>query len=172
MFIVFDLDDTLANTDHRAHILDEEHESEEAKWNAFFAECHNDAPNIDVLNLFKMLHRAGETSYSKSPIIEIWTGRIETVRWDTVRWLAKYMPNIYHYQPMTDKNKSEDDGRVISGPPIRMRKADDFRKDTEIKGEWIEKYGKPDLVFDDRNKMVKWWREQGVTCCQVKESNF
>ena len=86
--------------------------------------------------------------------IEIWTGRSEKVRKKTEDWLITFLPGY------------------INCKALRMRGADDFRPDTEVKGDWIAQHGKPDLVFDDRNKVVEWWRCQGITCCQVKASDY
>ena len=148
MFIVFDLDDTLTDTTHRRHILEAEHESEEAKWDAFFEACDKDIPNTVLCELFAIL-----VSYDYNRI-EIWTGRSEKVREKTEAWLKEHFPTSIH------------------AGALRMRPDGDFREDTEIKGEWIEQHGSPALVFDDRNKMVEWWRDQGVTCCQVQNSDF
>ena len=147
MFIVFDLDDTLANNAHRHHILKAEHESDEVKWSTFFDACDKDEPVLEIVNLYQSLIWFGHK-------IEIWTGRSETVRDKTDHWLMSNLP-MYRYCNA-----------------LRMRAADDFRNDTEVKDDWIKEYGKPDLVFDDRNHVCQWWREQGVVCCQVKESDY
>ena len=144
MFIIFDLDDTLADTSHRQHILEQEgFASESEKWNAFFEACDKDKPKSEIIAVYNAL----STLYD----IEIWTGRSDSVRVKTEAWLSKHLRH-----PFT----------------LRMRSDGDYRHDIEIKSEWITEYGKPNLVFDDRNKVVNWWREQGITCCQVKESDF
>lgn len=153
-FVVFDLDDTLACTDHRQYILDcdADYENESEKWNAFFDACVKDQPIRPVINIFNALVSA---TYEHQNRIEIWTGRSDRVREQTEMWLTFYLKEFSKHHVA-----------------LRMRTEGDFRADTEIKAEWIEQYGKPDLVFDDRNKMVNWWREQGIVCCQVKESTF
>ena len=153
MFIVFDLDDTLADTTHRQRILgDESYPSKAKMWDAFFSECYKDEPIKPMLDLLSTLaitrHRHR---------VEIWTGRSDRVKDITIEWLITYTPLNHN---------------TIHLIPIRMRPDGDFREDTEIKGDWIKEYGKPDIVFEDRNKMAKWWRAQGVTCCQVKENDF
>jgi len=56
-----------------------------------------------------------------------------------------------------------------------MRKAGDKRKDSivkyEIAKELVEKYYIK-YVFDDRNSVVKMWREAGFRCLQVADGNF
>ena len=146
MFIVFDLDDTLSDSTHREHIHDEEHESAEAKWDAFFEACDKDLVCWPIAKLLDSLLSGNK--------VEIWTGRSEKVRAKTERWMRKCLWGW-------DKIHA-----------LRMRAEGDVRPDTEVKAGWIREHGKPDLVFDDRNKVVKWWREQGVTCCQVKETDY
>ncbi len=149
MFIVFDLDGTIANVDHRAHILDEEHASEARKWDAFFDECDKDGVYIEMALLFDTL------AVRHQHRIEIWTGRSERVGFKTNRWLELHLRKYNH-----------------DTTPLRMRKIGDLREDTEIKGEWIKDHGKPHIVFDDRTKMVNWWREQGIACCQVRNHEY
>jgi predicted kinase len=59
---------------------------------------------------------------------------------------------------------------------IFMRKKDDFRKDSIIKKEIFENEINPKynvlFVYDDRNQVVKTWRELGVKVFQVEEGNF
>ena len=157
MHIVFDLDGTLTHTEHRHHILEEKHASESAKWDAYFDACDKDTPNSEVMALLdSLLSELSLGSYRQRHRIEIWTGRSERTREKTEKWLDTYLQNCRH----------------CAGLKICMRAEGDLRDDRVIKGEWIKFYGKPDLVFDDRNKMVQWWREQGITCLQVKESDF
>ena len=58
-----------------------------------------------------------------------------------------------------------------------MRKDGDHRPDHVIKSEVLETivkgYGKPPLmVFDDRNAVVKMWRDKGIPCLQVADGDF
>ncbi len=59
---------------------------------------------------------------------------------------------------------------------LLMRKKGDHKPDDIVKKEIYETYIKPNYnvvaVFDDRNKVVKMWREQGLLCCQVNEGDF
>jgi len=143
------LDDTLADTTHRQHILDEGDKEDSATWNAFFDACDGDTPKREIIGVLNSLALASSLNYR----IEIWTGRSDRVFEKTEAWLEKHVESY-----------------CFCG--LRMRQEGDYRHDTEIKGEWIEKYGKPDLIFDDRNSTVKWFRERDITVCQVKESDF
>ena len=57
-----------------------------------------------------------------------------------------------------------------------MRKKGDYRPDEVIKKEIYEQYIKDQYdvmcVFDDRQKVVDMWREQGLLCCQVAKGDF
>ena len=149
--VVFDLDDTLSMIGDRADILKQDFGYESEKWDTFFDACDQDQPNRAVMATLD----AFLTCQPRLVRVEIWTARIETVRAKTEAWLAKHMV-WYPDVPI----------------PLRMRADGDYRHDTEIKGDWIRDYGKPWFVFDDRNKVVQWWREQGVICMQVKDSDF
>ena len=148
MFIVFDLDDTLADTSHRQCILDEEFEKGIAtdKWDKFFQACDKDEPKWPIIHILNDLALANHK-------VEIWTGRSDLVLEKTKAWLDKYLNPTIAFN-------------------LRMRQQGDFRHDTELKAQWLEQAGKPDLVFDDRTSVVKWWRSQGITCCQIADNNY
>ncbi len=59
---------------------------------------------------------------------------------------------------------------------LYMREKGDWRPDDIVKKEMFEKYikGKYNLiaVFDDRDKVVKMWRDLGILCCQVYYGDF
>jgi hypothetical protein len=84
------------------------------------------------------------------------TGREEKYRQFTEKWLHKN--NVNHY--------------IL----LLMRKTGDFRKDFIIKKELYEKYikGKYEVLFvlEDRDQVVKMWRDEGLTCLQVAYGNF
>jgi adenylate cyclase class IV len=57
-----------------------------------------------------------------------------------------------------------------------MRKTGDNRPDNIVKKEIFDSNIKNnyyiEFVLDDRNKVVKMWRELGLTCLQVADGNF
>lgn len=58
---------------------------------------------------------------------------------------------------------------------IHMRKSDDVRKDSIVKYEILQdilREYNPIAVFDDRNQVVKMWREAWLRCYQVADWNF
>ena len=148
MFVVFDLDGTLADDTHRQHFL----EQTPKDWDGYFSACGDDTPIWPVRGLWSMINACGHR-------VEIWTGRSDKYLHETEEWLQ------YHLYPA--------EAWGIKRWTIRMRPDGDFRPDTEVKGEWLAECGPPpDLVFDDRTKSVAWWREQGITCLQVAQHDY
>lgn len=90
------------------------------------------------------------------------TGRRESVRSKTEVWIVH---NIDYY---LGYNKIK--------PIILMRSDDDHRHDTEVKPELLTNSGieldSIAFVLEDRNSMVKKWRELGLICLQVAEGDF
>lgn len=150
-YVVFDIDGTLANNDHRKHLI-EGREDQGKDWDAFYDACDGDTPNRAVVELAKVLHKSGYT-------IDFWSGRMDQgdVRRKTSNWLQKHT-GIYSYE-------------------LRMRPKDDFTPDEELKRAWLNEVRneyclEPVFVVDDRDKVVKMWREEGITCFQVAEGDF
>jgi phosphoglycolate phosphatase-like HAD superfamily hydrolase len=77
MFVVFDLDGTLAHTEHRAHFLDRHPKD----WRAFYAACDKDWPCLPIIRTLVSLHMAGDE-------VAIWSGRSKEVLDKTANWLA------------------------------------------------------------------------------------
>ena len=145
-YIICDLDGTLADISHRVH-----HAKGESKnWRRFFGGILEDAIAEVVADILK--------HYSISHQIIFVTGRPEFTRPDTVAWLYQNVPFIAEYE-------------------LFMRPNGDFRPDNVVKGELYDqhiepKFGRPFFVLDDRDKVVKMWREKGLICLQVAEGDF
>lgn len=147
MFVVFDLDGTLADCEHRVHHIAGPKGSKEKNWDAFYDACNDDPPIPETLDLMRSLIRAGHD-------VEIWTGRSDRVRKETLVWLGRHL------------------GKYAVDLVIVMRRDGDHTTDIELKRKWIDDHGKPDLVFEDRAGVTAMWREQGIRCCQVAPGNF
>ncbi|GJD57768.1 hypothetical protein [Methylobacterium dankookense] len=142
MFVVFDLDGTLALTAHRAHFLDRP--SKEKDWRGFYAACDKDEPCHPIIRTLLALDATGAE-------IEIWSGRSDEVKDKTVAWLGEH---------------------GLSHITIRTRREGDHRPDTVLKTEWLDEGRKPALVFEDRASVVAMWRARGIVCCQVAPGDF
>lgn len=143
MFVVFDLDGTLADCEHRLHHIKKPNLGP-ADWDIFFAACGEDSPIEHAINVAHALHKVGFH-------VEIWSARSDQVRSETEEWLDRHCLQLL---------------------PLRMRRAGDHRNDDILKAEWIAEHGKPDLVFEDRARVVKMWRDMGVPCFQVAAGDF
>ena len=154
MRIVFDLDGTLADGSHREHFLRETPK----KWDAYFEACYDDNPIEHAISVFHNLR-----PYNS---IQIWTGRSEVVRGQTVKWLAG--SNIF--LPHNRFGGMPNIGQLL------MRPTGDFTPDDELKMRWLaDARGmdeEPHLVFEDRDRVVKMWRDEGIPCFQVAPGDF
>ena len=137
MLVVFDIDGTLANIEHRLDYV----RSKPKNWKAFDAGIPNDKVNEPVAKVFYAMVAEGNT-------IVLASGRNERTREATEKWL--YENSLFGFDIK-----------------LYMRKADDFRNDSIVKREMLDEiiadYGKkPDMVFDDRPRVVNMWRDAGI----------
>jgi hypothetical protein len=146
--IIFDLDGTLAIIDKRRSLATKP--NGKLHWGVFFApeNIQLDEPNIPVIKTFQALQAAGHR-------VGIFSGRDAISRTETEQWL-------------TDNGVTPDF--------LRMRPQCSFTKDDILKKQWLDEEianGHQILcTFDDRDKVVKMWRENGITCMQVNWGDF
>lgn len=146
MYVIFDLDGTLADCTHRLHhIRDFERGTARPNWVEFYQACAYDAPILHGINTMRAFREAGAS-------IEIWTGRSDIVRMQTREWMTRAgVPHV----------------------DMTMRPDGDHRPDHILKGEWLAKAPiRPDLVFEDRARVVEMWRAAGIPCYQVARGDF
>lgn len=156
---IFDLDGTLALIEHRRHFV----EGADKDWRSFFAACVDDAPNLPVINTLRSLRSSGAE-------IWIWSGRSDEVKSQTVEWLHKHgcMGEPRHTLWAWPFDAPE---------RFRMRKAGDHQPDEALKSGWLSEIEPPEYarltaVFEDRDRMVKMWRDAGISCFQVAPGAF
>jgi hypothetical protein len=142
--ILCDLDGTLADCQHRIH-----HIAKTPKdWQEFFAACDDDDPILHVIDFIDRLDRDK---------FEIWitSGRSDECREATEAWLS-------YFGPKYDK--------------LIMRKSGDHTDDGILKPSWLDDGTIPRdrvlLAIDDRNRVVKAWRDAGIPCLQVADGDF
>jgi len=145
--IVFDIDGTLANIEHRRHWVSPKGLGQPKNWYAFNAAMKYDTVNENIRWLLQTLQ--------KDNMIIICSGRGNQDRGVTEQWLR-------------DNN--------ITWQALYMRPEKDYRQDSIVKVELLEQirkdYGEPYMWFDDRNQVVDAIRAAGVRVCQVAEGNF
>jgi hypothetical protein len=148
MFVVFDLDGTIADCDHRLHHiqLPAAHDAEwpEQNWDTFYAACDGDTPIWPIQAVAVAMIDQGHR-------VEFWTGRSDQCRAQTERWLFE---------------------NGFAGIPVRMRVGGDRTADHRLKATWLAEHGRPDLIFEDRAAVVAMWRSHGIVCCQVAPGEF
>ena len=141
---IFDLDGTIADISHRLHYIT----GDKKDWDAFNAACVDDKPISQIVSLVHIIQYSGYH-------VGIWTGRSISTRRHTMRWLEEY--------------------RILP-IELQMRPCGDYRPDVELKGEWldaaIEQCNPPTVIFEDRTKMVEYYRSRNFTCVQVAESTY
>jgi phosphoglycolate phosphatase-like HAD superfamily hydrolase len=144
--VIFDLDGTLALIDERRALSAKA--DGKINWKIFFApeNIALDKPNEPVIEMFKCLADRGFKMI-------IFSGRDEISRVETEEWLDSY--NI-HFDIM------------------KMRPQGSFTPDDILKKQWLDELGADRVfcVFDDRDKVVQMWRNNGLTCFQVAPGNF
>lgn len=143
--IIFDLDGTLADINHRRVHL----EKENPDWKAFNNEMANDTPNAPIVDLYNTLW---DSNHYELIIV---TGRMEDRRDVTEEWLNTY------------KIPFE---RVIMRAEKDFRSDHEIKQ--EILEALLAENKKIVLAIDDRQQVVDMWRKNGITCLQCDEGNF
>jgi hypothetical protein len=142
---IFDIDGTLADNSHRTHLL----ASSPKDWDSYFKLSHLDKPHKHICDLAKKL------DCEASPVVFL-SGRHSGEMAVTAAWLRLHV---------LDKPFS-----------LFMRREGDFRPDYVIKLELLAEVRaagmEPIMCFDDRDSVVKMWRDAGVPCAQVAPGAF
>ena len=146
--VIFDLDGTLALIDKRRVLAAKP--NGKINWKTFFdpENISLDEPNIPVIKSFQAMKQAGFR-------VGIFSGRDSISRKETEEWLHQngIWPDFF-----------------------KMRPQGTFTPDDVLKKGWldemIEEGHEIMCVYDDRDKVVKMWRENGINCFQVAPGNF
>ena len=190
MVAIFDLDGTLANCEHRRHFVDPSKDPRawqyshndwrlldkygepctknkwKPDWKAFYEACDQDTPIKPVINMFWALQEYDHE-------IEIWSGRCESVREKTAKWIMKHILS----------NESFPDLPFA----LKMRPIGDNTPDDQLKEKWLDERCKHlslnletgittkdchniDFLVDDRPKVVRMWRRRGIFVFDVNQS--
>jgi hypothetical protein len=140
MPICFDIDGTLADINHRVHYWRESPKN----WAMFKSEMINDTPIEPICFMARSMSLLGHH-------VILCSGRGEETREVTENWLNKHN---------------------IKFKKLYMRAEKDYRSDDIVKKELLDQivvdFGqKPDIWFDDRPRVVKMLRENGVFVVDV-----
>ena len=146
MKVIFDVDGTLMDIEHRRHFVS----NGQNDWKSFMDphQMSFDTPNQPVVDIALALQDAGHE-------LVVVSARNERHRQVTEMQLRKAGIEFSH---------------------LFLREDEDFRADDEFKKDVLDSLchvdWKPDLVFDDRNRVVEMWRANGIPCVQVAEGDF
>lgn len=145
--IIMDIDGTLANADHRIHLLVPP-DGGKKDWEAFLAAAPGDSINPEILALNNAMSDAGYKVF-------VCTGRNENTAYATTAWL---------------KNNG------VQYDAIAFRAVNDRRDDVVVKKEMLDSIRESgfEILFavEDRKGVTKMWRENGVRCLQVCEGDY
>lgn len=185
--IIFDLDGTLADCEHRRHFVDPTIRNDcvlwiesqkkshyvykdgyedfatrkiwKPDWKAFYEACNEDAP---IKPTFYFLNKLRPWNHVFGGF-QIWSGRCESVREKTISWILKYSKVFCEYSGDNELNKI-----------LKMRPVGDNTPDDQLKEKWLDEaleQGKEiEYVFDDRPKVVKMWRRRGIFVFDCNQS--
>lgn len=142
--IVFDIDGTLANIEHRRSFV----ATKPKNWKAFNAGIVNDTPHEDIVWLTRQL-------FSHNTRIILCSGRGEEHRDVTEKQMKDF--GVTH-----DK---------LFMRPAKDHRPDYIIK-VELLQQIRSEFGEPFLWFDDRNQVVNAIRAEGVRVLQVAPGDF
>lgn len=142
--IIVDVDGTVADCEHRRYHLDTNN------WPGFFGSMADDGIFEHTIEVVRAMRTAG------------YKVLIVTAR-----------PDENDYKQVT-QDWLKANGIVYDG--FYMRRGGDCRKDNLVKEEILHQIiddgYDPVMAFDDRDQVVKMWRENGIPCLQVNEGDF
>ena len=174
MNIIFDIDGTLMDIEHRRHFVS----GSKKDWKSFVANIKYDIPNEPVASVMCDLNIDNNAIF-------FLTGRSEAQRELTINQIERC--GYEHQNQCVDLRPKDDYERLYySGGHydqiLLMRPDDDYRPDAELKSELFTKLdlvysdtkiiSDTTIIFDDRQSVVDMWRARGLTCFQVTKGDF
>lgn len=143
--VIFDVDGTIANCDHRRHWLIHTPRN----WKAFNEAIYDDEPIEEICFIARMFNTHG------IPVVIV-TARSADEKELTEKWI-KEKAKIEYHAIYTRESKDYRDDSVVK---------------EELLEQMIQDGYNPFLVFDDRDKVVEMWRRNGLRTCQVDYGAF
>ena len=150
--VIFDVDGTLANCDHRLHYIRPVSRSDgkrvTKRFDLFEKAIPGDVPIDAVCDIYRYFVADPNVT------VILLTGRNDSARNNTIAWFTHYDLDGYDELIMKPTKNS-------------------FMPDTIQKGfaldYIIEKYGVPAIVFEDRARVVAMWKERGIFVANVEQ---
>lgn len=148
--IVFDLDGTVANINHRLPLI----QRKKPDWDAFYEACDKDTVNEWCKEIIWNSLKAGTD-------VCIVSARDRRVLAKTEYWMYE---NVLNFLTPGQLDNYPGYGRF----EMFLLRDGDSTPDVELKRQWLLKHGKENIVFvvDDRQRVVDFWRSEGLVCLQ------
>lgn len=192
--IIFNLDGTLANCEHRRHFVDatksvnhllQGYDSSgkmiedrniylniidgkrfKPDWKSFYEGCDKDLPIEPVINIWDSKIALGAMGE-----YQIWSGRCESVREQTEKWLSE---NLFCFE----------------SHQLKMRPIGDYTPDDQLKERWLDEYidsmyeklkkdtrkntllqrkNSIEMVFDSDTRSMQMWIRRGIFVFDVSQ---
>jgi FMN phosphatase YigB (HAD superfamily) len=151
-WIICDLDGTLCNTEHR------DHHAQAKEWDLFNAKCVDDTPNLAVVRALKAIRTFSDHQTKLMAL----TARNASMLSATQDWMLQH--GVYHLfdtirmRPEHNRHESDAD--------LKPRLLANFF------GSMEEAREKVLFILEDRNRVVKAFRDLGFQVWQVKEGAY
>jgi acid phosphatase class B len=151
--VVFDIDGTIANLDHRLHFLPQglhaDYGNQDVDWEAYHEGCDKDAPITATMTLLRIFHNVPQIQ------VVFFTGRNELARDKTVQWLKDHKVDPVEF--------------------LFMRPDYNDQPNAHLKKIWLGMVkragGNVMFSFDDDPSVCRMYKENGVTCFKVNHAN-
>jgi len=137
--VLCDIDGTVANNDHRQHLL-----KNYKDWDKFFSKLSSDAPIFPIIKMINKRSNDGMEIY-------FITGRPERYRAETVSWLKKYFK--YNFSLIMRK-----DDDVRNKLIIKMEMLRSIQKEDEV----IE-------VYENDFDLIEMWEELNIKTINIHQ---
>ena len=163
--VIFDLDGTLANIDARRKKSLKP--NGKLDWDVFFdpENISLDEPNLPVIKMAQLFAQDGFK-------IVIFSGRNDRSFLTTKSWLTRNRVPFHQLVMRPDKFKDESFPVAAGNPAVSNMR---FMPDEILKKAMLDIFVDIDdvfLVVDDRDKVVKMWRDLGSNTFQVAPGDF
>ena len=143
-YVIFDIDGTLADVEHRRH-----HVANKPKdWTAFYEAMDDDPPNWPVVALAQALVIADHKLICVS-------GRPSNYYHRTYAWLTHHRIPCHGLYLREEGDHRPD--HVVKREKLALIRA---------------VHGEPLFAVDDRQQVVDMWRDEGITCFQCAPGDF
>lgn len=142
--VIVDVDGTVANNDHRIHLI----QSKPKKWQAFFDASADDVPIEPVKLIVNLVYHFTNVS------VVIMTARDSAHKELTEDWLKKHDIRYDHFYCRTAKDKRED--FVVKREILEQIKADGFT---------------PIMAFEDRKQVKRMFEAEGLFVFDVNQTD-